>query len=602
MEPIDAAGTIIGHKYCLMKEIGCGGNGHVYLAVDYALGKRWAVKVLPKEHEIFQQEAAMLKKLEHPMLPRIVDRLEEDDRIYLVMDYLEGISLKEIQSRGKKASCSQILKWSISLCDVLEYLHTRTPQIVYRDLKPDNLILTNGGALKLIDFGCACLYRKDRSNVQSFTGSRGFAAPEQYGGVSTPCTDIYGLGMLIADLCSGKAYRRLKKIIKRCTRKNPRKRYQSATQVKKELVKLQREHTQNPYIRKIGIVLLGIIVVLGSLQGILQQVQVRMYYDAIDELRFESAIEIFPEEESPYIKLLGCAVQKGETRTGIEKVENLRALYREETKAHQQVLGEIGKLYFAGNVLDESFTVDYEKALKYFSQVDSEKVDYAWYQRMAENLCRFEAETDWDQMKTDLKQMESAASTANIVREKIKHYETAAAVYLSCREGLSKAPQESLEKGIELLEKCLQLTNSEFPAGRDSGLLLEVSQNLAQACYLRGMEGDQNSESFLRRSGELYEESLDAMPKGTLHIRSILKIAYIKRIQQEYQKAEQWYQKGIEQYPQEVESYCAYALMKLIDESDVDSALALCQKAETLPGAEKNQNYQVLQKRLEAIL
>lgn len=601
MELIEITGMVLGHKYRLVKEIGRGGNGRVYLAVDYALGKRWAVKELTKEHEIFQQEASLLKKLEHPMLPRIVDRLEKDGRIYLVMDYLEGISLKRLQDQGKRFSGAQILKWCISLCDVLEYLHTRSPQIIYRDLKPDNLLLTRAGSLKLIDFGCACLYRDNEPNLQSFVGSRGYAAPEQHGGISTRCTDIYGLGMLMTELCSGQVKRRLRRVIRKCTRKNPLRRYQSVKMVKNELVKLQLQRAKKMYIRKSCVLMLAAVMVLGTLQGIVHQVQARRYYTALEEQQYETAIELFPEEESPYHKLLETAVRKGETQKGIETVENLRSLYPAETKTHQSILGEIGKLYFTGNVLDENFTISYDRALDYFQQIDTVGVDYEWYRRMAENLCRFDSEIDWVQMKADLKQMEAAAGTAEVIREKIHRYEVVAAIYLSCRKDLADNQEDPLEKGIELLEQCLQIARLEYPEGRDYGIMQEVQLNLAGACFLRGMETDQSAADFLKRSGELYEAGLPEFPKGTFHIRSILKIAYIKRQQLEFGEAEQWYQKGIEEYPNEAEIYCTYALMKLIDEGDVEQAFGLYQKVKKLPEAEQNQNYQVLQKRLEAI-
>ena len=143
-------GSVIDSKYEILKQIGSGGMSKVYLAMDIKLNKQWAVKEIVKNVEdkhldIYiksaMDEANMMKKLDHPCLPRIVDIIDNTESIYVIMDYIEGEPLSEVLNRKEKIPQELVIKWAKELCDVLDYLHTQSKPIIYRDMKPSNIIL-----------------------------------------------------------------------------------------------------------------------------------------------------------------------------------------------------------------------------------------------------------------------------------------------------------------------------------------------------------------------------------------------------------------------------------------------------------------------------
>jgi serine/threonine protein kinase len=253
-------GTVIDEKYEILKQIGKGGMSRVYLAMDQRLNKQWAVKEIikcsvDKNNEVVVQslitEAHLMKKLDHPALPRIVDIIENDETIYVIMDYIEGETLSTVLRDYKIQSQEVIIEWAKQLCQVLYYLHTRNPAIIYRDMKPGNIILSPDGNIKLIDFGIAREFKEARMADTVSLGTRGYAAPEQFGGKgqTDERTDIYCLGVTLYHLLTGQSpceppYELypirywnpglsggLEKIILKCTQLNPEDRYQSCAEL-----------------------------------------------------------------------------------------------------------------------------------------------------------------------------------------------------------------------------------------------------------------------------------------------------------------------------------------------------------------------------------
>lgn len=245
-----AIGTVIDGKYELLKLIGKGGMSRVYLAMDRRLNKQWAVKEITKSgraknNEIMVQsliaEANLMKKLDHPTLPRIVDIIDTGNTIYVIMDYIEGEPLSEELERNGAQPQELVIYWAKQLCEALDYLHTRTPPIIYRDMKPANVMLRPDGTVKLIDFGIAREYKEDKTADTVSLGTKGYAAPEQFGGKGQTDvrTDVYCLGVTLYHLVTGKnpcepPYEiypirnwnpelsgGLENIIKKCTQLNP---------------------------------------------------------------------------------------------------------------------------------------------------------------------------------------------------------------------------------------------------------------------------------------------------------------------------------------------------------------------------------------------
>lgn len=202
--------TTFNDTYEIKHQIGKGGMSTVYLAEHTRLHTKWAVKEVRKNQAVrfdFLAEANILKRLQHPMLPRIVDIYETAEAIYVVEDFVEGITLDDLLRQEGKVDEAQGLQWYQDLCGVLRYLHNQQPNpIIYRDMKPSNIMLQPDGTLKLIDFGIAREYKEDSSADTTYVGTRGYAAPEQFGKAQTDArTDIYALGVTMYHLLTGKS-------------------------------------------------------------------------------------------------------------------------------------------------------------------------------------------------------------------------------------------------------------------------------------------------------------------------------------------------------------------------------------------------------------
>jgi serine/threonine-protein kinase len=258
-------GEIIEGKYEILKQIGKGGMSNVYLAMDRRLNKQWAIKEIlrrgadPKLNEVVINsaivEANMIKSLDHYHIPHINDILEHEEYIYVVMDYVEGESLANILRLEGPQTEKQVIKWGKQLCDALNYLHTRNPSIIYRDMKPSNVMIKPDGDVKLIDFGIAREYKEKNLADTMILGTVGYAPPEQFGGGQTDArADIFALGATLYHAVTGCGPKKgeafiirpirninpdlsggLEKIILKCTRQNPDERYASCAELMYDL-------------------------------------------------------------------------------------------------------------------------------------------------------------------------------------------------------------------------------------------------------------------------------------------------------------------------------------------------------------------------------
>ena len=248
-------GSVVDGKYKILNKIGQGGMSIVYLAMNERANKQWAIKEVRKDgvknFEVVKQglvvETDLLKKLNHPNLPSIIDVIDGDGTFLIVMDYIEGRHLESVVKEYGAQNQEDVIDWAKQLCDVLSYLHSRKPPIIYRDMKPSNIMLKPDGKVMLIDFGTAREFKESSVADTTCLGTQGYAAPEQYGGhgQTDARTDIYCLGATLyhlltghnpseppyemypirywnPDLSSG-----LEEIIWKCTQKNPEDRYQN---------------------------------------------------------------------------------------------------------------------------------------------------------------------------------------------------------------------------------------------------------------------------------------------------------------------------------------------------------------------------------------
>jgi len=262
--------SLLKQRYRIVAQIGKGGFGEVYKAVDNQFGGRLvAIKSMSLDGlnsreaieaaQAFEREALMLANLMHPNLPSIYDYFNENRRSYLVMSFIEGMTLEDyLKLRGGRLPVEKVLPIGIQLCSVLGYLHKRQPAIIFRDLKPANVMRTPDRQLYLIDFGVARLFKHGQARDTIALGSPGYAAPEQYGKAqTTPQADIYSLGATLHHLLSGTdpseapfmfaplhivAYPDLNGLIMHMLETNPGKRPMSMSTVKQELQRIAIEY------------------------------------------------------------------------------------------------------------------------------------------------------------------------------------------------------------------------------------------------------------------------------------------------------------------------------------------------------------------------
>lgn len=262
-------GMVIDGKYTLIKHIAKGGACDVYLAQEISSGIYYAAKMEWKSNsdqkidlplEITRQEIRMLQNLRHPAIPRIIDVVENENYICVVQEYIEGKNLNDLVDQFGPYPADHVIGWAKQICAFLAYIHSFHPPYIYRDMKPANIILQPSGYIKVIDFGIMRTYKPGKMQDTVVLGTRGYAAPEQYGTAqSDPRTDIFGLGMTMYFLLTGDDPRNpnfngmkpiralnpsipkgMEYIIEKCTRIDPNQRYQSAGELLKDLENIRK--------------------------------------------------------------------------------------------------------------------------------------------------------------------------------------------------------------------------------------------------------------------------------------------------------------------------------------------------------------------------
>ena len=265
-----AIGTLLKSQYRIVRLVGGGGMAWVYQVEELppGSGRLWALKELRPQTQdkkerataraLFEQEAQLLRTLDHINIPKIADFFEESGRACLVMEFIWGESLeKRLEAANAPLLETDVLKWAIQLTNALDYLHSRQPPIIFRDMKPSNIMVTNTGQVKLIDFGIARTYKIGKKRDTVAMGSENYAAPEQWGkGQTDPRSDVYALGAtmyhLLANMAPTPAFlpseplplrnyngalsKQTITLIQKSMDRDRRARYQSATEMRQALM------------------------------------------------------------------------------------------------------------------------------------------------------------------------------------------------------------------------------------------------------------------------------------------------------------------------------------------------------------------------------
>lgn len=434
-------GTLVDGKYEILSKVGQGGMSVVYLAINRKAMKQWAIKEVRrdgvKDFEVVKQslvaETDMLKKLSHPNLPDIVDIIENEDSFLIVMDYIEGNPLsKRLEETGAQPE-TYVVEWAKQLCDVLDYLHTREPAIIYRDMKPSNVMLKPDGQVSLIDFGTAREYKG--TNIQDTTclGTIGYAAPEQFGGQgeTDARTDIYCLGATLYHLVTGHSPAEppyemypirywneslspgLENIILKCTKKDPNDRYQSCAELRYALEHIDegvyeywvaQKKKFNLFLTSIIAMLLCFVVgITGSILGSVQSKS--LYADYIIQAQQSNSAE---DKINNYVKALELDYNSSPEEMG-EKFTALIDAYASDGAITKEELSQFKNLLDNsedGNDTKQSYIQRSDKAyynlcykagiwcLSIYEGSNTDKMEAAkgWFSRFPEDYSNLDAE------------------------------------------------------------------------------------------------------------------------------------------------------------------------------------------------------------------
>jgi len=404
--------------------IGQGGMSKVYLAMDRRLNKQWAIKEVTKNDrdrnnihvvQSAMAEANMLKRLDHPSLPRIVDIIEDESKIYVVMDYVEGESLDKILNMSGPQSQDQVIDWACQLCAVLHYLHSCNPPIIYRDMKPANVVLQPNGNIKLLDFGIAREYKEQKIEDTVSLGTKGYASPEQFGGKgqTDARTDIYCLGVTLYHLVTGhnpceppyeiypirhwdpNLSGGFERIIQKCTQLNPEDRYQTCAELLFALEHYERYDDRYKTLQKKKLRLFaffGASVILSAVMGsvclgmsshtnnsdyenLLQLADKTTSVSEVERL-YLSAIDLKPSSVDAYLGLIrqykSDAVFTLAEEEKIERKIHANLSVLRESPGYADLAFEMGKLYW--------YYYDYGKSERNDNQATRIKSSIQWFE------------------------------------------------------------------------------------------------------------------------------------------------------------------------------------------------------------------------------
>lgn len=414
-------GSIIEGKYEILTEIGKGGMSVVYLSMDTHLNKQWAIKEIRKKgngknDEIVVNsllaEANLMKRLDHPALPRIVDIIDNGKTIFVVMDYIEGESLDKVLKEYGVVPEELVISWAMELCDALSYLHSQKPPIIYRDMKPANVMLKPEGNIKIIDFGIAREYKEQSLADTTVLGTKGYAPPEQYSGQTDARSDIFALGMTMHHLLtgidprSGEAYAPVRMwnpdlsegielIIDKCVQPAAENRYQNCADLLYDLEhpELITRGYKKKQKRKLGIFLataaLSVVMLItgfvtkkvsvginnNDYNNLISQSSATSIEDKVEG--YKAAIDIYPTRIEAYKKMLEAFEDEGkfgknESDEFLAKFNANKSDFDNTSLEYAELNYKAGMMYmnyYTDNDGEASYSDRVQKAYSYFETI-----------------------------------------------------------------------------------------------------------------------------------------------------------------------------------------------------------------------------------------
>lgn len=432
---MSSLGKVLENRFELIRQIGQGGMSRVYIAKDLKINKEWAVKEIARSNSNYQinnslmTEANLMKGLDHRYLPRIVDIIQEEEKIYIVMDYVEGESLDVVLKEKGTQSVENITNWMGQALEALEYLHSQNPPIIYRDMKPGNLMLKPDGSIVIIDFGIAREFKYNEEDT-TILGTKGYAPPEQYQGKSDIRSDIYALGVTMYRLLTGKTileskdaerkYKSIKEenlysVLEKCTKPDPNQRYQTCKEVltalknPEENLNKTKKVIRRKKTRYLISLSLAITCVIAGISFYVLSVREKdiSYMKLVDapetvsldekKYRLVEAAKLEPTKTQSYIKLIEVFYEESFGKEEATLLASVLENYGNKIKSHidkKNIWYNAGLLFFHryGIKEDVSFGDRVRRAYGYFERALSIECDDWEYSSIANcyfQICKF---------------------------------------------------------------------------------------------------------------------------------------------------------------------------------------------------------------------
>lgn len=665
-------GMVLGEKYEILKQIGQGGMSVVYLAMDIRLNKQWAVKEIRSnqgENDILllkglQMEANVLKKVDHPVLPRIVDVIQDNGSIYVVMDYIEGRTLDAILATEGAQPQEQVIQWGKDLCSALEYLHSMNPPIIYRDMKPSNIMLKPDGSVKLIDFGTAKELDVESIADTTALGTKGYAAPEQFGDANgrglhntDARTDIYSLGATLYHMVTGKnpceppyvmkpirywdgsLSSGLERIIYTCTRPTPKERYQAVAELRYELEnyrKLEDAYRKECLLKMrsflVVFALMFCSMVVAVVGGFGREKEKQNNYEALIQSGFEYTVKgeyenaaqkyidaitkVDGSRSVAYIELLSLYCNYMEDPTvGLNQVTYYIEQQHGDIHENQEVLLCVAMAYFETQQ-------DYKSSAYYFGMMDEKEYPEVEYYRTVA-LSMVELDMDCEKLFASMKHFEEVLDGTALSMQKLMNYRLLCISYSRCLGQMEQAAEELVRVG----NKGLQMLDSYEDDSVKAEYYIMYYQYLSLAYEHLGDRWMAENEEL---SKEYYEKALECcdyilgMVLGTSHktmgnmtddqLREAkyCQKANIYEAMNQYEKACEVYEQGEAEYEDEsIDLYVGHLslLCKMEERNTTDieqwnreNVMRLYNKGNRVHGMERDYRWKQMVQKLSPLL
>lgn len=605
-------GLIWKERYEERKQIGRGGSGVVYLAWDRVEQCEVAIKEYEQEMTA-RQEIYILRKLSYEQFPRVIDEGSRGSFSFLVMNYIEGENLGKILEK-RNLSTEELYSFGSQICEMFLYLHSRIPAIIYRDLKPDNLILLKSGKLALIDFGAAREYKVGQREDTILLGTRGFAAPEQFGnmGQTDQKTDIYTIGRVFCAFLGGEdkleccKERDLVQVIKKCIAIERGDRYDSVKNIWKAL---RRARTKKQRKVKRVILLSGLAILFFSSMICDRQRERRrrfIYEQQVQEL--EKKIEqgwdmgkiIKYIEEGEYVKeridyevydrILKYSIERGIQ----EEIKTLAWLsgrlegekIDKQEKDSEDIFFLIGKSYVQLIFLGQNIDIT-EREIEQYLDDSNFAIAKQYKKLLQKNRICSEAKEDTKKLLFEITTYLDSLSISRICVEGrlslMKFYEQVEDFSSIKSEWVMQV--ERVKREIEYLERKGKNLREDKKIFYENTLSywIKMEENLDKE---EEREYVKMQIACIKQLESLttYEEQLEWKKKELFLTRIMLENGWISLTEKEgkIRRLKEELETLIELYPRDVELYSEYGLFLLHIEEDLSKARLIYEKASLL--------------------